>query len=92
MMDRPVAKHLLKQANTVQKIKGTYMTSSEIQSDSKLLSGFPFINRGNSDNNVESLCIFSYFNALHNMGPNILLVSRRIIILIKSSRAIGRVN
>jgi hypothetical protein len=35
----------------------TYLNMSVVQSDSKLLSGFQFIERGNSDNNLESLCI-----------------------------------
>jgi hypothetical protein len=31
----------------------------EVQSDSKLLSGFPFILQGNPDSDLESLCISS---------------------------------
>jgi hypothetical protein len=30
----------------------------KVQSDSKLLSGFPFAGHGNHDNNLESSCIF----------------------------------
>jgi hypothetical protein len=33
------------------------MPFSDMQNDSKLLSGCPFLRHGNADSNVESLCI-----------------------------------
>jgi hypothetical protein len=44
--------------------------TSNIQGDSKLLSAFQFINDGNTDSNLESLCILcetgnSYLNILY---------------------------
>jgi hypothetical protein len=35
------------------------MQFTNVQSDSKLLSGFPFMDHGNTDNNLESLCIMN---------------------------------
>lgn len=35
-----------------------YRGQLHINGESKLLSGFPFIDHGNSDNNLDSLCIF----------------------------------
>jgi hypothetical protein len=37
--------------------KKIHMKTVELQSDYKLLSGFPFIDHRNIDNNLESLCI-----------------------------------
>jgi hypothetical protein len=43
--------------SVVFKIRNTPLTIfSDMQGDSKLLSGVPFIGHGNSDNNLESLC------------------------------------
>jgi hypothetical protein len=36
-------------------------TIDDIQSDSELLSRFGFTGHGNTDNNLESLCIFNVF-------------------------------
>jgi hypothetical protein len=48
------------------------------ESDSKLLSGFPFIGHGNSDNNLESSCIGLHTD-LHTCTLN--LLSRIIVLL-----------
>jgi hypothetical protein len=42
-------------------LKSDALLRKIIQSDSKLLSGCPFIDHGNPDNNLESPCTSDYF-------------------------------